>query len=80
RAGGEALIGWAIGHGERFDDAEYQDKVEAEALYDLLERDVAPVFYDRDSNRIPRRWIARMKSCVANLCCFFNTHRMVKEY
>ncbi|MDX2149433.1 MAG: alpha-glucan family phosphorylase [Bryobacteraceae bacterium] len=79
-AGSGVNIGWAIGHGERFDDPEYQDRVEAEALYDLLEREVVPAFYERDSNRIPRRWIAQMKSCISNLCYFFNTHRMVEEY
>ena len=39
-------IGWAIGRGETYDNQDYQDQVEAEALYDLLERDVVPTFYD----------------------------------
>ena len=73
-------VGWAIGRGETYDDREYQDQVEAEALYDLLERDVVPLFYDRGVNGLPRRWIARMKDSIGNLCYFFNTHRMVQEY
>ena len=73
-------IGWAIGHGESYDDAEYQNQVESEALYDLLEKDVVPTFYERNTSRVPRRWIARMKASIANLCYFFNTHRMVREY
>ena len=73
-------VGWAIGRGETYDDREYQDQVEAEALYDLLERDVVPLFYDRDINGLPRRWIARMKLSIEALCHFFNTHRMVQEY
>ncbi|MBS1811193.1 MAG: alpha-glucan family phosphorylase [Acidobacteria bacterium] len=73
-------IGWAIGRGESYDDPEYQDQVEAEALYTLLERDVVPTFYERSADKLPRDWIARMKSSIGNLCHYFNTHRMVQEY
>jgi starch phosphorylase len=75
-----APIGWAIGSGEMYADRELQDQVEAQALYDLLERDVVPAFYDRNSGRLPLRWILRMKASLAALCCQFNTHRMVREY
>jgi starch phosphorylase len=73
-------IGWAIGKGESYSDPGYQDQVEAEALYDLLERDVIPTFYDRGADRLPRKWIERMKASIGNLCDFVNTHRMVSEY
>ena len=75
------LMGWAIGKGEAYADRNYQDQVEAEALYDLLERDVVPAFYDhRGADRIPRKWVERMKACVNSLCHFVNTHRMVRDY
>ncbi len=73
-------FGWAIGRGEMYDDPDYQDQVEAEALYDLLEREVVPLFYDRGADGLPRRWIARMKASIRSLCPFFNTHRMLEEY
>jgi glycogen phosphorylase len=73
-------IGWAIGKGESYDDPEYQDQVEAEALYELLERDVIPTFYDRDEDRVPRKWVERMKASIATVCPFINTNRMVKDY
>jgi len=73
-------VGWAIGAGETYDDYDYQNQIEAEALYDLLERDVVPIFYDRGANSLPRRWIARMKASIGTLCHFYNTHRMVREY
>jgi starch phosphorylase len=73
-------VGWAIGRGETYDDPDYQDQVEAEALYDLLEREVVPTFYDRGPTGLPRRWIALMKTSIGTLCHFFNTHRMVREY
>lgn len=73
-------IGWAIGKGEKYDDPAQQDQVEAEALYDLLERDVVPSFYERGPDRLPRRWIARMKSSLQNLCPTYSTHRMLRDY
>jgi glycogen phosphorylase len=73
-------IGWAIGKGEDYSDRQYQDQVEAQALYDLLERDVIPTFYDRGPDRIPRKWVERMKTSISSLCQFVNTHRMVRDY
>jgi starch phosphorylase len=73
-------IGWAIGRGETYDDPSYQDQVEAEALYELLEHDVIPTFYQRGSDKLPRHWIARMKASIGSLCHYFNTHRMVRQY
>ncbi|MCC7353158.1 MAG: alpha-glucan family phosphorylase [Anaerolineae bacterium] len=73
-------VSWAIGRGEAYSDPGYQDQVEAEALYDLLERDVIPTFYDRSAGGLPRRWIGRMKASIGTLCHFFNTHRMLWEY
>ena len=76
----EPKIGWAIDNGEKYTDADYQDQVEANAIYDILERDVVPVFYERQSDGLPYRWISMMKSSIGNLCRSFNTHRMVREY
>jgi starch phosphorylase len=73
-------IGWAIGQGETYEDPNYQDQVEAEALYDILERDVVPIFYDRRADGLPHRWISLMKSSIGELCHNFNTNRMVREY
>lgn len=73
-------VGWAIGRGEVYDDPEEQDRVEGEALYELLEQDVIPTFYDRGADGLPRRWIARMKASMGRLCHYFNSHRMAREY
>ncbi|PSB45660.1 alpha-glucan phosphorylase [Cyanosarcina cf. burmensis CCALA 770] len=72
--------GWAIGHGEIYDDPNFQDEVEANALYDLIEQEVARLFYDRDTDNLPRHWIAKMKDAIRINCPFFNTSRMVGEY
>ncbi len=77
---GPVPIGWAIGRGESYTDAAQQDAVESDALYDLLEQDVAPSFYARGVDGLPRDWILRMKTSMENLAYFFNTHRMVRDY
>jgi starch phosphorylase len=73
-------IGWVIGKGESYQDPNFQNQIEAEALYNVLERDVVPTFYERGPDRLPRRWIDRMKDSIASLCPFVNTHRMVRDY
>ncbi len=72
--------GWPIGHGEDYDDPDYQDDVEANALYDILEKEVVPLFYDRDKDAIPRGWVAKMKEAIYLNTPQFNTARMVKDY
>ncbi|NUQ00566.1 MAG: alpha-glucan family phosphorylase, partial [Armatimonadetes bacterium] len=72
--------GWAIGHGEAYEDLEYQNDVESSALYDLLERDIVPLYYERGRDGIPRGWVARMKNSMRTLAPVFNTNRMVLEY
>jgi starch phosphorylase len=73
-------VGWAIGKGETYDSQQEQDQVEADALYELLERDIVPTFYDRSVDGVPRQWVARMKSSLTALCPEFNMHRLVKQY
>jgi starch phosphorylase len=73
-------IGWAIGRGEEYEDRNYQDRVESNALYDLLEKEIVPLFYDRGSDGLPRGWIQKMKASMKAVCPPFNTHRMLQEY
>ena len=73
-------VGWAIGKGEEYTDPDYQDQVESNALYDLLEKEIVPLFYTRGRDNLPRGWIARMKGSMSQLTPFFNTDRMVREY
>lgn len=72
--------GWVIGAGEEYEDKEYQDKIEAEALYNLLENEIVPLYYNRPNERIPRIWIKRMKNTIKWCAPRFNTSRMVAEY
>jgi starch phosphorylase len=73
-------VGWAIGRGEEYHDPTTQDTVESQALYDLLEKQIVPLFYARDLDGLPREWVSRMKNCMRKLVPFFNTNRMVQNY
>jgi starch phosphorylase len=57
-----------------------QDQIECEVLFNLLEQEIIPLFYERDKAGLPRQWISMMKSSMRKLGAAFNTHRMVQEY
>ena len=54
--------------------------VKQKQLYGLLENDIIPCFYERDSKGIPRSWVARMRASMAELTPQFSANRMVREY
>ncbi|MCA1901821.1 MAG: alpha-glucan family phosphorylase [Candidatus Hydrogenedens sp.] len=72
--------GWTIGKGETYESTEEQDSVESSALYEILEQEIVPMFYNRSSDDLPREWIRRMKIAIKTICPVFNTYRMVQEY
>jgi starch phosphorylase len=78
--GYRAGLGWAIGDRRSYEDPNYQDHLEALSLYDLLERELVPIFYDRDGSGLPQGWISRMRASMGGLPPVFNTDRMVREY
>jgi len=73
-------IGWALGDGREHGDDPAWDARDADALYDLLEREVIPEFYARDDNGIPAAWVARMRESMARLTPRFSSNRAVREY
>jgi starch phosphorylase len=73
-------VGWAIGRGEQYSDPGFQDHIESQALYDLLEKQILPTFYHRENDNIPRDWVRRMKNNLIKVAPFFNTNRMVRQY
>jgi starch phosphorylase len=75
-------VGWSIGNGEEYspDEWEHQDYIESQALYNILEQDVIPMFYNQTRDGLPREWISRVKRNMVDLAPFFNTYRMVQQY
>jgi len=73
-------VGWALGDGQEHGDDPAWDGIEADALYDRLEREVIPEFYTRDKNGLPTAWIKRMRESMALLTPRFSANRTVREY
>ncbi len=73
-------VGWALGDGGEHGDDPAWDAVEADALYNILEREVIPEFYTRNGSGIPTAWVRRMRESMARLTPRFSASRAVSEY
>ncbi|MGA0058691.1 MAG: alpha-glucan family phosphorylase [Planctomycetota bacterium] len=79
--GADGENGWTIGSLRKvYQEQELQDQLDAETLYQLLEEQVVPCFYERDADGIPQAWVAKMIHCLQTLPAVFDTDRMVGEY
>ena len=65
-------VGWSLDGDD--------DGADAARLYDLLEREVVPAFYDRDPGGLPRAWLARIRASMARLAPRFSANRMIDDY
>lgn len=72
--------GWAIGDGVELHDHGYQDWLEAQNLYHLIENEITPHFYHRTDGGVPASWLDMMKRSMRELAPVFSTSRMVREY
>lgn len=75
-----ADIGWTIGRGEEYDNTEYQDFVESQSIYQILEERVIPTYFDRGIDHIPKEWVTKIKKSLKFTTQNFNSERMVAEY
>ncbi|MBF0456659.1 MAG: alpha-glucan family phosphorylase [Nitrospirae bacterium] len=73
-------VGWALGDGHEHGDDPYWDAADAVTLYERLEREVVPEFYDRDDSGIPSAWVKRMRESMAQLTPMFSANRAVRQY
>ncbi len=80
REGYDKTNGFAIGEDSHPDNIEEQDRLDSANLYQTLTEQVIPMFFDRDEQGIPRRWIQRIRRAMVTLVPQFTTDRMVKEY
>lgn len=78
--GYDGTNGFAIGGTAEEGESALVDAADAESLYSVLEREVVPLYYDRDTSGLPRKWLAMMKRSISTLVPEFNSDRMVEEY
>lgn len=76
----EPGAGWAIGEDWEDPDPGHQDAVDAAHLYERLEQEIVPLYYDRGLDGVPHGWVARVKQSMQRLCPLFNTNRMLRQY
>ncbi len=72
--------GWAIPSADSAGDAAERDDLESAALYDLIEHQIAPRFYDRNADGVPERWVQSIRHTLATLSPELSADRMVKQY
>lgn len=72
--------GWALPQENTYDNTDFQDELDSETIYTLLENEVAPLFYFRDDDDVPTGWVKYIKNCIARVSPNFTTTRMLKDY
>lgn len=72
--------GWAIGSETVYHNEAYQDSADSDSLYEILEGSLIPLYYDRDANGVPVKWVKVMKESIKSLAARFSTQRMLQDY
>ena len=73
--------GWALSMERTYDDQNYQDELDAATIYNIIENEIAPTFYNKSlSTGRSSDWIEIIKNCVAQVACNFTTNRMLTDY
>jgi starch phosphorylase len=80
REGYNGRNGWAIGEDREWEDEEAQDAADAESLYQILENEVIPLYYERSADELPYEWLGWVKESISSLAPQFSMRRMMKEY
>jgi starch phosphorylase len=72
--------GWTIGSLEPYDNHSAEDDADANSIYELLENEIVPLYYDRDRDGIPRGWVELMRESIRSVSPQFSMTRMLKDY
>ncbi|HCN14014.1 alpha-glucan family phosphorylase [Alistipes sp.] len=72
--------GWMLPMERTFAEQRFQDELDAEMIYNTIEDEIAPLYYDRGEDGVPHRWVASVKSCVADIASNFTMNRQLIDY
>ncbi len=72
--------GWAIQEGRTYQNQQYQDELDAETIYSLLENDITTAYFDRTEKGLPEKWIQYIKNNIAEIAPHFTMKRMLDDY
>jgi hypothetical protein len=72
--------GWALREEETYDNAQFQDELDAETIYSILEEEIIPLYYKRDSKEVPVEWVSYIKNTISEIAPHFTMKRQLDEY
>ncbi|NOY51954.1 MAG: alpha-glucan family phosphorylase [Chlorobi bacterium] len=72
--------GWAVEESRTYDNQEFQDELDAEIIYNMLENEISSIYYDQDENGISAKWVSYIKNTIADIAPNFSMQRMVNDY
>lgn len=72
--------GWALPAETVYDNVEFQNELDSQTIYNMLENEIVPLFYKRDENGIPNEWISFIKNSISEIAPQFTTKRMIDDY
>ncbi len=72
--------GWALPAERTFEYQDFQDELDAETIYNILEEEIVPTFYSRNENGVPEKWVSYIKNTIAQVAPNFTTARMIRDY
>jgi len=72
--------GWALTEKRTYDNQEYQDQLDSATIYSMLENEIIPLFFDRNNNNIPEKWVQYIKKSIAEITPHYTTKRMIDDY
>ena len=80
REGFNGKNGWSIGKEKDYTNPDEQDAADAQSIYETLEKQIIPLYYERDINKVPVEWLKMVRECLRTLTPQFSLRRMLKEY
>ena len=72
--------GWMLPQERSFTDQKFQDELDAEMIYNTIEDQIVPLYYDRGQDGIPHGWVNSVKNCISDIASNFTTNRMLIDY
>ena len=72
--------GWALTEVQTYENTQYQDHLDAATIYTMLENEIVPLFFDRNKDGIPEKWVRFIKNSIAKITPRYTTKRMIDDY
>src|SRR5665648_25019 len=72
--------GWALREEETYDNAQFQDELDAETIYTILEEEIIPLYYKRDSKEVPVEWVSYIKNTISEIAPHYTMKRQLDDY